>query len=179
MVLLPRVNAQNTKSVELQLLQRLIVHVSHARHGRRMLGMVDERLCSLCLCKGKRRGHSEVWREMGIFECGGGHGCSRRGAVSESKSTKMAKNLVQSLMRPLVDCYCVHFKYLGCWCSGTVCEENDTKTEPLHFAGCLIIETATSWAGCVAPCWAGTAYCPRVVFTPLLLQWHSVWAKHM
>jgi len=30
-----------------------------------MLGMVDSRLCSVCLCEGKRRGHSEVWREMG------------------------------------------------------------------------------------------------------------------
>ena len=39
---------------------------------------------------GGHGGHSEVWR--GIFECGGGHRCSRRGAVSESKNTKMAKN---------------------------------------------------------------------------------------
>ena len=42
---------------------------------------------------GGHGGHSEVRCEgMGIFECGGGQGCSRRGAVSESKTTKMANN---------------------------------------------------------------------------------------
>ena len=54
----------------------------------------------------------------------------RRGGEEKSKTTKMA--LVQSLMRTLVDCYFAHFKYLGCWCISTVCEENDTESEPLH-----------------------------------------------
>ena len=40
---------------------------------------------------GGHGGHSEVrCGGMGIFECGGGQGCSRRGA--ESKTTKWAKN---------------------------------------------------------------------------------------
>jgi hypothetical protein len=80
---------------------------------------------------------------------------------------------------PLVDCYFVHFKYLGCWCSGTVCEENDTETEPLHFAGCLIIETATLRAGCIARSWAGPTDSLRVVFTPLPLQRNYMWSKYM
>ena len=54
-------------------------------------------------------------------------------------------------MRPLVDCYFVHFKYLGRVCIGSVCEENDTETEPLHFAGCLCLiinRDVTGWLCC-------------------------------
>jgi len=37
-------------------------------------------------------------------------------------------------MRTFVDCYFVHFKDLVCRCIGTVCKENDTEREHLHFA---------------------------------------------
>jgi hypothetical protein len=38
-----------------------------------------------------------------------------------------SKELPQSLMSTLVDCYSLHFWYLRCVCIGCVCEENDTK----------------------------------------------------
>jgi hypothetical protein len=47
-----------------------------------------------------------------------------RGKVQNHKN---GKEFVQSLVKTLVDCYFVHFKYLECWCIGTVCEENDTE----------------------------------------------------
>ena len=69
------------------------------------------------------------------------------------------------------------FMYLGCWCIGTVCEENDTETEPLHFAGCLIINRdVTGWLCCSL---GTTADCLRVVFTSLPLQRHHMWSKYM
>ena len=87
------------------------------------------------------------------------------------------KEQVQSLVKPLVDCYFVHFKYLGCWCIGTVCEENDIETEPLYFGGCLIINRdVTDWLCCPLLGWTD---CVRVVFTPLLSQWHYMWSKFM
>jgi hypothetical protein len=63
--------------------------------------------------------------------------------------------VVRALALLRVQARFVHFKYLGCWCSGTVCEETDTETEPLHFAGCLIIETAKSWVCCLLLGWNG------------------------
>ena len=50
-----------------------------------------------------------------------------RGKVQNHRN---GKELVQSLISTLVDCHFVHLKYLGCWCIGTVCEENDTESEP-------------------------------------------------
>jgi hypothetical protein len=101
-------------------------------------------------------------------------------AVVQSPKPQNGQRIGTKFGRPLVDCYFVHFKYLGCWCSGTVCEESDTETEPFILLGASASSSnATLRAGCVAPCWAGPTDCLRVVFTPLLLQWHSMWAKHM
>ena len=78
---------------------------------------------------------------VGTLRCGGRWAflnAGRAGVLSPWCSVRVQKHQngkeqVQSLVKPLVDCYFVHFKYLGCWCIGTVCEENDTETEPLHF----------------------------------------------
>ena len=94
--------------------------------------------CVVCVCvKGRDVGTLRCGG-MGIFECGGAGVLSPWCSV-RAQNHKNGKELVQSLVKPLVDCYFVHSKYLGCWCGGTVCEVNDTETEPLHFAGCLII----------------------------------------
>jgi hypothetical protein len=45
----------------------------------------------------------------------------------ESKNTKNGNKTPQSLMSILVDCYFFHLWYLGCFCIGCVCEENDTE----------------------------------------------------
>jgi len=59
---------------------------------------------------------------------------NQEGCRGKVQNHRNGKEVVQSLISTLVDCHLVHFKYLGCWCIGTVCEENDPESEPLHFA---------------------------------------------
>ena len=47
----------------------------------------------------------------------------------KAKNHQNGEKMPQTLMSTLVDvdCYFFYVYYLGCWCIGCVCEENDTK----------------------------------------------------
>ena len=79
---------------------------------------------------GGHGGHSEVWRDGQFLNAGGDRDVL---AVVQSPKPQNGQRIGTKFGRPLVDCYFVHFKYLGCWCICTVCEENDIETEPLYF----------------------------------------------
>lgn len=80
--------------------------------------------------KGRGVGSLRGVEGWAFLNAGEGRGALAVGSV-RVQNHKNGKELEQSLMRTLVDCYFVHFKYLGYWCIGTVCvcEENDTESD--------------------------------------------------
>ena len=89
---------------------------------------------------------------------------SREGWQKPQKWQGIATNVDESTCRLLFSSFLVS----GLLVHWHVCEENDTETEPLHFADGMPHRRPRRYrAGCVAPCWAGTTVCLRVVFTSL------------
>ena len=101
---------------------------------------------------------------------------SRGGWRGKVQNHKNGKELVQSLIWTLVDCYFVHLCTLGVGALALCARRTTLKLSPFIFDGLPHHQPRRDGLAMLLP---GYNWLLRVVFTSLPLQRHHMWSKYM